>query len=156
MLFWTIILITIYLILLVRGSFFTNTIIKLGELTLKANEQGLEYYGEGRLKNELGKIGMPMLFYGLGMLIVQLFYLINALSVDYLKYPTIIIMIIIMSGFAIGAKKTKNKDDLTTEKGRQNYRTKLYKQSSRKFKSTMTQIIYLSYFIYMFYVLALR
>jgi uncharacterized membrane protein len=90
------------------------------------------------------------------MLIVQLFYLINAISIDYLKYPTIIVMILIMSGITIGAKKTKKIDDLTIEKGRQDYRNKLYKCSGRTLKSTITQIIYLGYFVYMFYILALR
>lgn len=155
MLFFTLVLITLYLILLVRGSIFTNTIIKVGELTLKANEQGLKNYGEKKLNEELGKLVMPMMFYTLSLLLVEMIYLINALRVDYLKYPTIIIMVLIMMAFVTSSRKSK-KDDLATEEGRQSFKKKLYKNSGRTFKGTIYKLIYLSYFIYMFYVLVLR
>jgi len=151
MLFWTLVFITFYLINLSKGSILYNSTIKLGELTLEYNKEGISNIK----KKEIGKEMLFMLipvFLVILLLIIQTIFLICAIHIDYLKYPTIIILAFIILNIVKSVKKPTTKINLSTEE----YRKKLYLTKKRTFKGTLITLMYLAYYFYMFYILALR
>lgn len=78
----------------------------------------------------------------------EVIYLIYAIKLDPLIYPSIILLgYIIISCLFIKAKNSK----LNTKEEIEEYRKEIY--SDRKFKRILVKIIFCIYFVYMFYVL---
>ena len=150
MLFWTVVFFTFYLVIFAKGNPMYNNIIKTGELTIKLYEQGKT---EKEINKELFDNNWPYLFY-IPLVLGTFIYYINALTVDIYKYPTIGILVYLIFTMAFSKySNNKSKNDLTTEGGRQKYREQLYKIRKRTFKGMIKQLIFLSYYGYMFYLL---
>jgi len=145
MLFFTIVFITYFLAIVIKGNLYYDLIIKAGEETIKQHELGKKEAGE-----HAKKFAFILFAVMLPMLITELIYLINALQIDYLKYPTILMLLNIIIAFA---KIKPDKNDLTTEEGRIKYRINLYKNKKRTIKNTIIKLLNLVYFSYMFYLL---
>lgn len=153
MIFWTVVFITYYLAALTRGNLYYGVFQKVGELTLK---QAI-----AETKKEKDEIAMEMLksswtlFLGIPIMIIMYIYLFNAMNVDVYKYPTIIMLFYaILITFVF--RKKQNKNDLNTEEGRMRYKIELEKTKRYTFRGFISQIGFLTYFGYMFYLLVLR
>lgn len=148
MLFWTVVFFTFYLVLLAKGNLTYNTTIKSGELMIKLYEQSKT---EKEVNSEVFKTNWPILLY-FPVFLGTFIYYISALTVDVNKYPTIGILIYLITTMVF-SKSKNNKQDLTTNEGRQKYREQLYKTKKRTFTGTIKQLVFLTYFGYMFYLL---
>jgi hypothetical protein len=150
MLFWTIVFITFYLFLLFKPYGLNAFQGKNGELQIKlANAKTDEE--KKAIAEEQGKIILPYLLL-IPFIIAEFIYLISAISIDVYKYPSIAMLFYMIIASAIGAKiKDIKKYDLTTEEGQIKYRKQIYK--GRTLKGYLFNLIYLTYFGYMFYIL---
>ena len=155
MIFWTVVFITYYLASLVRGNLFHNALVKVGELTI---EQAKDKIDGKRENKEIGKEMLTAswpIFLGIPLLITLYAYLFKAISLDIYQYPTLIMLFyILFTSFVLRTKKTK--DDLTTNEGIVRAKIALEKLKRYTFKRSLVNLVYLSYFGYMFYVLVLR
>lgn len=147
MLFWTIFLLATYVIMLFKGNFMTDTLIKVGELEIKKAEENKKLEANDY---------EPKYFFGITFLILlfitEIIYLVSAIKYDIYKYPTICLIIYAILLLAL-SKKPKKKD-LSTEEGRNEYRKYLYQKLRRyTLKSSLIRMVYIIYFGYMFYLL---
>ena len=152
MLFWTLILITFTLIKLIKGELFKETTIKMAELTVKEFVPGISEEEKKSLQTETLKASLLYMLFGLGLVIVHIIYLLNAIDLDPLKYPTIIMIAWVMLAFIKGA--VSKKMDLSIEENRKIYLAKAY-LSKRTLRGIILNLAFLSYFGYMFYLLVL-
>lgn len=146
MLFWTVVFLTLNFVLLVKGNIFYNSTVTLGEETLKKYESGLDNkkFNEKQLK------AATVLALFLPLFIIEFIYFVKALSIDPLKYPTIgVFLLLILS--AIFVRSAEKRYDLKTEEGRMRYKAILYKK--RSFSRIIRNLVYFSYFSYIFYIL---
>jgi hypothetical protein len=104
------------------------------------------------IQNESFKTGWSLILFGLGLVVVHIVYLLYAINLDPLKYPTIIMIAWIMISFIKGA--VSKKLDLSTEEKRKEYLAKIY-LSKRTLSGTIINLAFLGYFVYMFYLLVL-
>lgn len=153
MLFWTLVLITFTLIKFIKGGFFKDTIIKTAELTVKENEPETTDKEKKALQEEAFKIGWTYMLFGICLLIVYISYLLNAIYLDPLKYPTIIMIAWIMLAFIKGV--VSKKLDLSIEENRKIYLAKAYLTGRRTLRGTIYNLLFLVYFGYIFYLLVL-
>ena len=152
MLFWTLILITFTLIKLIKGELFKETTIKMAELTVKEFVPGISEEEKKSLQTETLKASLLYMLFGLGLVIVHIIYLLNAIDLDPLKYPTIIMIAWVMLAFIKGS--VFKKMDLSIEENRKIYLAKAY-LSKRTLRGIILNLAFLSYFGYMFYLLVL-
>jgi len=152
MLFWTLILITFTLIKLIKGELFKETTIKMAELTVKEFVPGISEEEKKSLQTETLKASLLYMLFGLGLVIVHIIYLLNAIDLDPLKYPTIIMIAWVMLAFIKGA--VSKKMDLSIKENRKIYLAKTY-LSKRTLRGIILNLAFLSYFGYMFYLLVL-
>ena len=141
MLFWTIVFLTFNLFLLIRNPM-KEISIKLGEVCINK--------AEGKIVKEETIISQILIIFLviLPLWIGEVIYLIYAIKLDPLIYPSIILLgYIIISCLFIKAKNPK----LNTKEEIEEYRKEIY--SDRKFKRILVNIIFCIYFVYMFYVL---
>lgn len=149
MIFLTIVFIAYYLIVLVKGSFLSDLIIKAGEDEIKRVETGSKNVDESTYK--LAATGCFFIV----LLVLELIYLVLAISHDIYKYPTLILILYVILTFAF--TKWGRKKDLTTDDGRNAYRKQLYQKNKRySFKGFMIRLLFLTYFCYMFYILVFQ
>ncbi len=144
MLFWTVVFFTMNFIFLFRVPF-RETNIKIAEIYIQKAEGKIT---EKEYNNQIFKQSWHM-FFLLLLFLGEMVYLISALKVDPLKYPTIILLVYFIINFAV--MKLNKSVDLSTEEAKIKYRMKAYK--SKTFKSILTNLIYCGYFGYMFYYL---
>ncbi len=143
MLFWTVVFFTMNLVLLVRKPF-RDALIKTGELNIQKAEGKIT---EKEFNEKVLNHGCIVLLF-LPAFIGELIYLIYAIKIDPMIYPSVILLAYLIIGTVFN--KTK-KNDLVSEEGRQKYRLELYK--GKTLKSALINLIYCCYFGYMFYVL---
>ena len=90
-------------------------------------------------------------------IIAMAIYFFVALGIDIYKYPTIIMLFyMLFSSFVLNKNTNKSKYDLNTEEGRIKYKIFIEKIKRYTFKGFITNLIYIGYFGYMFYLLVLR
>jgi len=154
MIFWTVVFITYYLMVLVRGNIFYDILQKAGELTIKQATMTTKKEKDA-IGSEIMKVAWKILL-AIPLLIAECIYLFKAISIDTLKYPTLIILFYSLLTTFVLNKSKKTKEDLTTEEGRIRYKITLEKIKRYSFKSFITTLIFLGYFGYMFYLLVLR
>ena len=152
MLFWTLVLITFTIIKIIKGGFFKDTIIKLAELTIEENNPEISETEKKNKQAESLKVGWVYVLFGLVVVIVHIIYLLNAIDLDPLKYPTIIMIVWVMLAFIKGV--VSKKMDLSIEENRKIYLAKTY-LSKRTLRGIILNLAFLSYFGYMFYLLVL-
>lgn len=148
MLFFTIVFITWFFASLIKGNLYYNLTKESGLEEIKRNENSIEKIGDAQTK----MLALVFLII-LPMFITEVIYLINAFNIDTLKYPTMFMIVWFILNLVIGKK---NSNDLKTSEGREKYKEKLYTMKKRTFKGTMSQLIYLSYFGYMFYMIVFK
>jgi len=153
MLFWTLVLIAFTIIKMIKGGFFKETLIKIAELTIKEYNPETTTEEKKILQTESFKIGWKFMLFGLGLAVVYITYLLNAINLDPLKYPTIIMMAWIMLAFIKGF--VSKKVDLSTDENRKIYLAKAYLSNKRTLRGTIVNFGFLGYFWYMFYLLVL-
>jgi len=149
LLFWTVIFFTLSLILLIRGNIFYNSPIKIGELTIKK----FECSNDNRVINKEFetaslKLMFPMLFYAF-LVICEFIYFIYAINIDIYKYPSIFIMLFFVLNIVLRYKPAKKIEDIGVDE----FRKILYKTKKYTFRGFIYQIIYMSYFSYIFWIL---
>lgn len=155
MLFWTIVFFTFAIIKLIKGDVFHQTNINIAEILVKQANPDLTKREKDALSSEMMKSGMWwILTVGLGMVIAEIVYLLNAVSVDAFKYPTIA-MICLVIFIVVKTYAFNKKPDLSTDMGQKIYLAKVY-ASKRTFFGIFNSFANLSYFGYMFYMLLLR
>lgn len=153
MLFWTVVFITMSLLYLVRGKSFYSSIVKGGELLLEKSQDGTSESRKKELEKEMLSASLPLLLVDLPLAIAKLIYFFKAVNIDVYKYPTLIMIAIIVIGFVTSFSNNKNNNDLSTEEKRFKYKSKLYQK--RTGWGVINSLINLGYFGYMFYVLTL-
>jgi hypothetical protein len=84
----------------------------------------------------------------LPLIVAEFIYLINAIRIDTLKYPSIVMLLYIIITPILSKQK---KFDLTTEEGQTKYRSQIHK--GKTLKSYLYNLACLVYFGYMFYIL---
>lgn len=153
MVFWTVVFITYYLASLVRGNLFHNALVKVGELTIdQAKVEGKKEKDD--IAGEMLKVSWPM-FLGVPLVIILYVYLFKAITLDIHQYPTLAMLFyILFTTFVMRTKKT-TKNDLTTNEDIVRAKISLENIKRYTFKRSLVNLVYLSYFSYMFYVLVL-
>lgn len=146
MLFLSVVFVALSLVTLVKGRLFHQIIIDLGEEEIRKNT-----VDDYRPNKELVAPTIGLIIYGLISLTTYIIYLTNAVGLDPLKYPSLIMLVWYIFGFIIGYMKGKKKMDYTDKSKLNNLRNKLYRR--RTFKGTIRSIVTLTYFIYMIYIL---
>jgi hypothetical protein len=154
MVFWTIVFLTYALACLVNGNLFYNIMKKNGLLLIQQAEVTTKEEKE-KIGKEILKNALPM-FFTLPIVFGMFIYFICALSVDILKYPTIITLFYALIVTIVSNKNKTPKVDLTTEEGRIRAKINIEKMKRYSFKGVITQLIYVTYFSYMFYLLVIR
>ena len=152
MIFWTLVFITFTLIKLIKGSIFKETLIKVAEIAVKGSYPELSEEEKKNLQTESFRIGWQYFLFGLIVIIVHIIYLLNAIDLDPIKYPTLLMIAWIILAFVKGI--VSKKLDLSTEEKRKSYLAKVY-LSKRTLSGTILNLVFLSYFGYMFYLLVL-
>jgi len=146
MLFWTIVFITYNLWLLFKSNTLKEVASVSGEYDIKiANAQTEEEKTELKKKQTIK--ALPI-FWLLPLIIAEITYLINAIKIDTLKYPSIVMLFYIIVTPILFKQK---KYDLTTEEGQMKYRSQIHK--GKTLKSYLYNLVCLMYFGYMFYIL---
>jgi len=154
MLFWTIVFFTFAIIKLIKGNVFHQITINIAEITVKQANPNLTKKEKDDLDKEMMKSGMWwILTFGLGMVVAEMVYLLNAVSIDAYKYPTV--AMICLAIFITVKNYVSKKPDLSTEQNQKIYLAKVY-TGKRTFFSTFNSLANLSYFGYMFYSLLLK
>lgn len=154
MLFWTVIFITYTLAVLVNGNLFYNDMQKAGELFLQ-NAITEDKTEKERLGKEIIKAIWKM-FLIFPLIIVMIVYLFKAIQIDIYKYPSIIMLFYsLFTTFVFNNKKIV-KHDLSTEEDRNEYRIYLKNIKKYTLKGFITEIVYLIYFVYMFWILTIK
>lgn len=148
MLFFTIVLLTYRLYLLVRGNIVKDMNIKLGELEL---DKAVGIINEKEYNEKSLPILLPILLIFIPLYIIEVVYLFKAINIDVYLYPTLFVVFYYI--FHIVFSK-KNKNDLTTKEGRIEYKARIYSKKV-KIKSIFNNIIFVSYYSYMIYLLVL-
>lgn len=143
MLFWTVVFFTVSLIFLVREPFKEMT-IKAGELYIQKAQGKLteKEYNEKALKS------ISWVFLILPLFLGEIIYLICAIKIDPIIYPSVILLAYMIINMV--CNKTK-KNELNTEEDIQKYRMNLYK--GKTLRSIIYNLICCGYFGYIFYVL---
>lgn len=149
MLFLTLVFITWFLTLLIKGNPIANLSIRITEVGVKASE------GKSLTKDEENtSVKFVLAVFGMLILwIIQIIYLIKAIPIDTYKYPTFI-MIAYLIFTIVTTKKPKSKINLTTEEGKMEYRKVGYQIEKKTFTGVIKTLIFLAYYGYMFYLLA--
>lgn len=149
MIFWTLVFITWFLILLIKGNPIANLSIKLTEMGIKASE------GKSLTKDEENtSVKFVIAVFGMLILwIIQIIYLIKAIPIDTYKYPTFIMLAYLIFTI-VTTKKPKSKVNLTTDEGKIEYRKVAYQSGKKTFTGVIKTLIFLAYYGYMFYLLA--
>lgn len=145
MIFFTLFFFTLALSVLVKGRLFKDLRIEFGEAEIK-KASNPDYKFSNELLSKLLFLFIGIVFY----IITFITYLIKALSIDPYVYPTIIMILFIVSSYVFN--KNTPKDDLKTEEGIEAYRKKL-SNNKRKLKGILKNFIAAMYFVYMFYIL---
>jgi hypothetical protein len=148
MLFWTVVFLTLGLLYFVRGSLFYSRLIKIGELALKIAETNDQSKGIELIK----LVAFPFI-YSIVMLIVYMIYLFNVIDIDPLKYPTLIIIGLIVINLVKSFSTGRSKIDLSTEESRHKYRIELYTRKRWTIKGILYHIITTGYYTYIIYLL---
>jgi hypothetical protein len=153
MLFWTVAFLTFYLTCLIKGNIFHDAQIKAGEYKIEKAEAQELGKTEIIIKEIDDKYKENNWFYILivPLFIVFLVYIFKAFEIDIYKYPTTIILAIFILN-VIFVKSIKM-PDLSTKENRDKYKIILYQSKKYTFKSFIINLFYLTYFIYMFYLL---
>ena len=155
MLFWTIVFITYHLAFIVRGNLYHDIMKKSGELTLKQAETE-DKKEKDNIAKELVKKAWPI-WIGSIILIAEIIYILSALKIDVLKYPTAITLFyMIFVGLILSKVNKEQKYDLKIEEDRTNYKLEIKKLKRYTFKGIISNLIYITYYCYMFYLLALK
>ena len=149
MLFWTLVLIAFTIIKLIKGGFFKEVIVNVAELTVKQYNPETSEKEKKALQEEVLKVSWVYLLFGLVTVIVHIVYLLNAIELDPLKYPTLIMIAWVMLAFIKGV--VTKKMDLSIEQNRKIYLSKAYLLNKRTLQGTIKNLLFLSYFGYMFY-----
>jgi hypothetical protein len=154
MIFWTVVFLTYALACLVKGNLFYEVMKKNGLLLIK--QATVEIKDErDKINKEIIKNSWSM-FLVFPIVIGMYIYFFSALSIDTLKYPTIIMLFyVLIITFVLNKNKTP-KNDLTTEEGRLKTKSAIENMKRYSLKGIITHLIYVTYFSYMFYLLVLR
>lgn len=148
MVFWTIVFFGISLYAMVRGSilFSMNQRVKLLSIDKMEGKIDSETLGKEFLKD-----GCLQWTIGLFLAIAEVIYLVNAISYDTYKFPTLGAILIII--FAIIMASTKKKVEKMNEQELIIERAKIKTTKRITVKSFMKNLIWAIYFGYMFYIL---
>lgn len=124
------------------------------DIYVEAAEAQLKYKNKEIKKSELDSIAVKFLLtlflYHLPMLIINVAYLIYALKVDPLTYPSLVAVAYLMASFV---KSYLNKSEkVDTEIGLELYKSKL-KKHKHGFKAMVLRVLWIIYYGYMFYAL---
>ena len=143
----TIIFLTMSLFTLFRGRLFRDFHIKITEENIKLNT--IENY-----KYDSGLLMRAMLFivYGFVLMIVQIVYLSNALQYDIYKYPTVIMLFLVVYGILKPLFMSKKKQSFDEESIKK-HREKAYKNHT--FTSVARNLTNIAYYAYMLYLLVI-
>ena len=153
LIFFTILFIAIYTISLIKGSPFKDELIQIGEAEIRI-AQG-ENKEDVYLEKNIILSSIKIFIISITIIISQLIYFIVALKYDVLLYPTILIMSYVVTEIVYQIIFKRNSDlKLNSEKEIQKFKNKLYGKTP--LKSTLINIVFLSYFIYMFYILVIN
>lgn len=151
MIFLSLMFIVLYLLFLVKGgnSIFNKMGIQIAEFNMqKATDEN------SISEDDKAKIGMKIIFtciFGIVLAIFEIVFLIKAIKIDLYLYPTLFVIFFVILN--ILTAKSNKEYDLTTEEGRYEQRKDVEKLKHRTFKGIITQLIYLSYYSYIFYIL---
>ncbi len=134
--------------LLAYGKPFKQTMIDLGEESIKKAKVGADNY---RPSIDLGLPSLGLILTMVSTLVFDLLYLSLAFGHDPLAYPTLSLLGLYVLSIIAAVIKGKIKPDLTTDSGIHKYRNKL--KSGRSFISIASILIWIAYYVYMLYVL---
>lgn len=144
MTFLTIFFFAFSLAALVKGNMFKKLRIDVGEYEIKKAIDSTAKVEESLLIRMLS-----LIFFMSAIMVLEIIYLLKALHIDPYIYPTIIMILLILTGY-IFTKSSKK--DLATESGIAEYRKKLH-DNKRKVSGILRSVLKVIYFAYMFYIL---
>ena len=141
----TIIFLTMSLVTLLKGRMFNGLYAEIVEENIKMNTIKDHKFNTGLL----GKV-LLFVLYGLGLLVVQLIYLSNALDYDIYKYPTLVMLFLLILGI-IKPLATTKKNTVYDEETIRKERAKIDKK--RTPVGVLRNILSLAYYSYILYLL---
>lgn len=145
MLFLTLLFVFFYGYALAKGRLFYDLQIELLEFQIKKEKGQVD-----KVSNELGLKALLLVVYMVAIILFLAIYLVKATGSDPLLYPTLGVIILNFLSLVVGSAFNK-KRDLSDEK--QAIRALVKQQDRYTFKGVAFNLIYLTYFIYMFLVL---
>ncbi|GAV11478.1 hypothetical protein [Paenibacillus sp. NAIST15-1] len=146
MVFWTIVFFTISLLAVFNKGIFFETINKLNLLKIeKAEGMSEDEFNEKSVKQGCVPLALAII-----LLIIEVYYLIQAINYDTYKYPTVTAIFLIIIGL-LANKKIKKVEDMS-ENERIVYKAEIL-ANKRTLWSLVKSIFWTVYFGYMFYIL---
>lgn len=146
MLFLTLVFLSLTFVSLVKGKLFYQFAIDLGEENIKQQTVS-DYKPNTSLAGKMITFSLFAVVY----LVTYFIYLTNAIGLDPLKYPSLLMLLWVLIGFIMRYKNGSNKLDFTNQDVVNKFRKKIYKK--RTLKGTIEKLISTSYFVYMIYVI---
>jgi large-conductance mechanosensitive channel len=140
--FFTILFLIYELLVLMKGLPFYNKRVKIHELELEKHKEGADV---GAIIIEQTKNFIPIILTFLVIGFAYFIYLISAIEKDVYKYPTLLMLALFIFNFIKAINKKA--PNLSTEEGRNEYKSNIYKK--RTVKSTVMSLIGVAYFTYM-------
>jgi len=142
---FTIFFLTFYLIALVKGGFGREIAIEMAKEEIKKQKEGADNYQPNK---ELLIKAIVCFVPLIALAFVQFLYYCFSLNSDPFLFPTLIMLLYFVFGFVYGIAKSKKKADLTVERNAEKHLKNLQKRS---LKQTLSSLLYVTYFAYMFF-----
>ncbi|MGZ9868248.1 hypothetical protein ACU3L3_07475 [Priestia endophytica] len=147
--FFTILFLVFSIVALIKGDIFQSVKITMGEDEIKRQQLGTDnYVPDKKMIGSLLTIFLVMLPFA----IAKMIYLCVALSYDPFTYPTLALLVYLITSLIIGFTKKKTKIDLSTDKKIEDYRKSLNKK--RTVKGVLISIVYIVHLAYMLVAMA--
>jgi len=121
----------------------------MGEIEIKKHENKDKInLIKSQVESAFFKI-LPVILLGIFMAISEFIYYICAINIDIYKYPSICMILFVVLSVLLKWKPKQTVDKIGVEE----YRKNIYKIQKHSFKGVIYQLMYLSYFSYMFWIL---
>lgn len=146
MLFLTLVFLSFTFVSLVKGKLFYQFAIDLGEENIKQQTDS-DYKPNTSLAGKMIAFSLFAIVY----LVTYFIYLTNAIGLDPLKYPSLLMFLWVLINFIMGYKNRSGKLDFRNQDVVNKFRKKIYKK--RTLKGTIGNLISTIYFVYMVYVI---
>lgn len=147
--FFTVIMLTVYLTVLLKGKLFTGFRLELAEVEVKKYRDE-----EYEIESELGvKTLLFLVFYSIPLILIDVALVCVGLQHDPYLYPSLVMLTYLIFVVVTSLANKKKKPDLSTDEKVEKYLKKVKKKYT--LRGTLVSLLWISYFVYLLYILIL-